>query len=238
MKKKHIISIPEPCSEDWSAMPINGKGRDCSKCERNIRDFTKMSDSELIGVLTSEQKVCGRFTADQLDRPLLRENRGLLPTFNLYAVAAGFGALITFPAFASDFQYEKTPVNLVHLVQENTTLSTSIQDEVRDSLTHIYVIDNIHYRRISGANIILINDQGEIIDAIQTDDEGYASYPFDELEKHRIHEIRIIATDEFEESTLIWTPDGDQVMIVTLESNAEQKEAKPIYLGYVSEPRF
>lgn len=237
MKKKHIISIPEPCQEDWNKMTINGKGRDCSKCEKNIRDFTKMSDNELIAILDTEKTVCGRFTAEQLDRPLLRENRGLMPTFNLYAVAAGFGALITFPSFGADNSFERPPVDLIELLKDKESIPSIINDEVRDSLTHFYVIDNIHYNRMVGVNIRLFDDQGKLIDAIQTDDEGYASYPFEELEKHRIHEIKISATDKFEEKTVVWTPDGDQAIVITLES-AEEVESPKVFMGIRIRPEF
>ena len=211
-------------------MPVNGKGRDCSKCERNIRDFTKMSDNELIAVLNAEKKICGRFTAEQMNRPLLSENRGLLPTFNLYAVAAGFGALIAFPSFGSDLSYQETTVNLIELLHNREAMPTAFTDEVKDSLTHFYVLDNHRYQRIVGANIRLYDDHGKLIDAIQTDDDGYASYPFEALEQHRIHEIKISATNLFEEQTIAWTPDQDQHFIITLESS-EAEEPRPIFMG-------
>jgi hypothetical protein len=127
-------------------------------------------------------------------------------------------------------------VSLLELVQNNATLSTEIQDEVRDSLTHFYVVDRVHSHVISNANIILMNDQGEIVDAIQTNNKGFASYPIEELEKHRIHEIRIIADEQYEETSIIWTPDGDQQLIITLNSTEEHEQEPQIFLGYVVRP--
>ncbi len=234
MKKKYQISIPDPCQEDWNEMPINGKGRDCSKCEKNIRDFTKMSDNELIALLKSEENVCGRFSEDQLDRPLLRENRGLIPTFNLYAVAAGFGVLITFPSLASDSRYEKAPVNLAEVLQGEQSIPLDEIREFEDSLTQFLVVDDYRYHRIVGANIRLFDDQGKLIDAIQTDDEGHASYSFALMEKHRIHKIKISANDKFEEKTIVWTPDGDQQLVILLESTEE--EDRPVFMGIAVRP--
>ncbi|XOV69231.1 MAG: carboxypeptidase-like regulatory domain-containing protein [Fluviicola sp.] len=236
MGKKYQLSIPEPCKEDWNAMPLNGKGRDCAKCERNIRDFTKMSDNELIGILTSEKNVCGRFTAQQLDRPLLKENRGLIPTFNLYAVAAGLGTLMTFPSLAADFGCEKSPVNLIEQLHTNESLPTQFNDAMKDSLTHFYVFDNYQYNRIVGAEIRLFNDQKELVDVIKTDEDGYASYSFESLERNRIHEIKISVSEKFEAQTITWTPDGDQQLIITLNSTEAQEHEPQIFLGYVVRP--
>lgn len=45
--------------------------RHCSVCDRNILDFTMMTDAEILEHLRENSgKICGKFRADQLSRPL------------------------------------------------------------------------------------------------------------------------------------------------------------------------
>jgi hypothetical protein len=65
------ITIPKPCHADWGQMTPTEKGRFCAQCTKTVHDFTAMSDSELIRLLEkSQEKVCGRFTPQQLDRSI------------------------------------------------------------------------------------------------------------------------------------------------------------------------
>lgn len=64
------ISIPTPCHEDWEAMTPNTQGRHCNSCVKTVVDFTTMSDEEVkyFFINRKEEKVCGRFRNDQLQR--------------------------------------------------------------------------------------------------------------------------------------------------------------------------
>jgi len=65
------LSIPTPCHEDWNAMSAKEKGRYCSSCQKTVVDFTGMSDSGVAAFFKNvDGPVCGRFFADQLERPL------------------------------------------------------------------------------------------------------------------------------------------------------------------------
>jgi hypothetical protein len=66
------ITIPEPCDQKWSEMQACGSNRFCSKCEKQIIDFTYYSDAALTKVIEeNEGRICGKFTKDQLDRELI-----------------------------------------------------------------------------------------------------------------------------------------------------------------------
>ncbi|MGZ8559315.1 MAG: carboxypeptidase-like regulatory domain-containing protein [Chitinophagaceae bacterium] len=83
--RKHIqINIPEPCPENWDEMkqvdkarqdhPV-GRGRFCGSCQKQVIDFTSMSDEQLAAFfkkptqsLSMDGSVCGRFLHYQLDR--------------------------------------------------------------------------------------------------------------------------------------------------------------------------
>ncbi len=45
------ISIPEPCSEDWSKMTPIEQGTFCQKCALEVTDFTNKSSLEIKSIL-------------------------------------------------------------------------------------------------------------------------------------------------------------------------------------------
>ncbi|MCT2406348.1 hypothetical protein NZD88_02115 [Chryseobacterium antibioticum] len=63
-----ILTMPKPCHENWETMTIDDKGRFCSVCTKTVKDFTSFSDEELLMNFNSGEKICGRFTEDQLGR--------------------------------------------------------------------------------------------------------------------------------------------------------------------------
>lgn len=68
--KQLMVSIPEPCHENWDNMSPTEKGRFCNACSKEVVDFSTMSDAQMVlyfSKLTTE-KVCGRVYPDQLDR--------------------------------------------------------------------------------------------------------------------------------------------------------------------------
>ncbi len=86
------ISIAEPCHENWDAMLEAEKGRFCLSCQKQVVDFSNMTDSEVIKFLGSNTgSTCGRFMPDQLDRTITKPKeahfswkyilRFLLPAF-------------------------------------------------------------------------------------------------------------------------------------------------------------
>lgn len=69
-----MITIPEPCSEDWNKMSVvDDMHRHCDACERTLVDFSVMSDDELVIFFKQNKgKVCGRFRKDQTNRSLTK----------------------------------------------------------------------------------------------------------------------------------------------------------------------
>ncbi len=63
-----IVKIVDPCHEDWSKMTPTEQGKFCLSCQKQVVDFTKMCDEELLLFLSSQKdkKVCGRFKQSQL----------------------------------------------------------------------------------------------------------------------------------------------------------------------------
>lgn len=72
MPKQLQLNIPTPCHENWDKMTTVEKGKFCGSCQKQVIDFTAMSDRELALFFKkpSTGSVCGRFMSDQLDRSI------------------------------------------------------------------------------------------------------------------------------------------------------------------------
>lgn len=72
MQKQTALYIPKPCHEDWNNMSPTERGKFCSACGKQVIDFSLMSDTQILNYLSAQPgKVCGRFDAAQLERPLI-----------------------------------------------------------------------------------------------------------------------------------------------------------------------
>lgn len=68
------LSINSPCHQNWQEMTSTEKGRFCNACEKEVVDFTIMSDSEVLHYFLHRKRdnVCGRFETSQLNRYLVK----------------------------------------------------------------------------------------------------------------------------------------------------------------------
>jgi hypothetical protein len=70
MPQQKIITIPKPCFENWDNMSPTNQGKHCFSCEKEVVDFTRFSDEELLQYFSkpknNDQKVCGRFKQSQV----------------------------------------------------------------------------------------------------------------------------------------------------------------------------
>src|ERR1700722_2778813 len=61
------ITIPKPCHESWQNMNATDCGAFCQSCQKEVIDFSTMTDREVIEYLSKHNTGCGRFRKDQLD---------------------------------------------------------------------------------------------------------------------------------------------------------------------------
>ncbi len=73
MKKVIKVSIPEPCHENWDKMTQTEKGKFCGVCTKEVVDFTKAIDEDIVKYVMKHDNTCGRFSKTQLDRSLTLE---------------------------------------------------------------------------------------------------------------------------------------------------------------------
>lgn len=68
MPKYLSLQIPKPCHENWDKMNPSQQGKFCGSCQKNVIDFTSMSDAQLANFFKrSKGEVCGRFNSEQLE---------------------------------------------------------------------------------------------------------------------------------------------------------------------------
>jgi CarboxypepD_reg-like domain len=72
MKTNFQISIPTPCHEDWGKFTPTSTGGFCGSCQKNVIDFSAMSESQLVAYFrdlpADNQHLCGRFRDEQLQK--------------------------------------------------------------------------------------------------------------------------------------------------------------------------
>ena len=72
MQKQTTLYIPKPCHENWDKMTPTQQGKFCSSCNKQVVDFSLMSDNQILNFLSHQSgKLCGRFDTQQLERPLV-----------------------------------------------------------------------------------------------------------------------------------------------------------------------
>lgn len=152
MKKKYLVSIPEPCSEGWSNMTPEGQGRHCKSCDKVVVDFTSMSDSEIINLLkykkSKNERVCGHFRSTQVNKviheavPLRNRPGGFL------IVATLLSGLAFLPAYGQE-KLGKVKVETIH-----TKGDVAMSEVVDNTVQQILIIDPSG-KPIPGAKLIL-----------------------------------------------------------------------------------
>jgi len=112
MRKTIEFSVPVPCHENWNNMTPNEQGRFCSSCQKDVVDFTKMSEYELILYFKNiNQNTCGRFRNDQLNKEMLLEQPKKLNWFKYFIQLVIPTLLITSKGYTQGKPRENVKVN-------------------------------------------------------------------------------------------------------------------------------
>src|SRR5688572_17110112 len=91
MKRKNFkLTIDTPCQQDWSSMTRTDDGKYCSKCAKNVVDFTGLSDSEIIGLIErTPGPLCGNLNGQQLNKKYYTYRAQPERQLPLYKILAG-----------------------------------------------------------------------------------------------------------------------------------------------------
>jgi len=215
MPKDLKLSVPQPCQEDYTKFEVRPEGGFCQACQTTVVDFTKMSDAEIKAYFAkSRQKVCGKFTSDQLNREL----KSPLPIaskswFNRAALLS-IPFLSIFPF--SELKAQVQPKPLSSQQHEPTNAPTESQRDTNElkapSLLGGKVIDAKTGETIPFANIVVNNGER----GASTDIDGIFSFkdplkPGDVLEVSFVGYQKVKYTVVAGKAILIKMPESSEI---------------------------
>jgi hypothetical protein len=117
-KEKYIITMENPCSKDWNSMTPSEKGMFCGKCSKHVVDLAFASDDEILKQVSVNDKFCGRFSPEQLNRPLLPAKKTNHNSF-FSKIASGLFFIASSGNIASGQTTKKEPVVLEEIKTKN-----------------------------------------------------------------------------------------------------------------------
>lgn len=84
-----MITIPNPCSENWNIMSKTEKGRFCNSCNKMVIDFSKMKNEkiELYFQINQGENICGNFKNSQINSKNSTKQRFKLVTLFILFVS-------------------------------------------------------------------------------------------------------------------------------------------------------
>ncbi|MBL4605847.1 MAG: carboxypeptidase-like regulatory domain-containing protein [Flavobacteriaceae bacterium] len=163
---KYEIKIPKPCHEDWNKMTPTEKGVFCTSCKKEVIDFTKMTEQQLINEIEGNNNLCGRFKKKQLNKEI-----GEGDSVAISKVAASI-ALVAMLG-STDSLYAQGKVYGIEKVQLEKKIIISKKKVEKDTIT---IRGNIRDKggSLPGVSIFL----KETAKGVETDFEGNFSLTF------------------------------------------------------------
>lgn len=157
MKNRLTIRIEKPCTEDWDKMTPTDTGKFCAACEKNVTDFTGMTDNEVLEFLENHTgKMCGQLRGSQLNRMIVQtklqgKNYRLNAFFATLLFAGGAGSLAAQDTIPPAPHYhptviinEKHPTGPVCIKvpakKEQTVLKATIMDTIMNQHVEYAVV--------------------------------------------------------------------------------------------------
>lgn len=156
------IKIYRPCSENWDEMTPTEKGRFCQKCSKTVIDFTRLSDGEILDIINSQKgDNCGRFSKDQLSRPLVAPTPQSL--YKMYVSGKLATVFFLFQLLITEVRAQKKVTRTAVTTPNQGTPKVIIRGTLLDFETQ----RPIAYRRV-----YLNNYQTEKLETNVTDNKG------------------------------------------------------------------
>lgn len=120
------LSIPTPCSADWSDLVGDGRRRYCEQCDKNVYDLSKMTATEVAALLATLQgRVCATITWQTDGSVLTEDPLPILPVARRRAspfASVAVTTLITITASPAG----GPPAQAASIVQSNAAGATPI----------------------------------------------------------------------------------------------------------------
>lgn len=146
MDKK--LNLYAPCANSWDKMEAAGQNRFCRQCNKEVVDFTSMTDEQVISYFKQHTNVCGRILPSQLGINLTEKKPNRSLPYLTKRVAALLLAFLTFKGVSAKTNKKKA---------DTVQLSTGEKRAVEDSTKIIVSVNANHGIPISGAEIFFNN---------------------------------------------------------------------------------
>jgi hypothetical protein len=144
MTHKINIAIPKPCNQDWQSMTVVDKSRFCDSCQKNVFDFTKASDREIVMAFNKNNNLCGRFNASQLNRDLILPKEKKPFWTAIAATVIAFLGLGNQEANAQKNvkieQNQKKIIDNITFLDEKVEVSGSVVDNENNPLSNVSIL--------------------------------------------------------------------------------------------------
>ncbi|RSK48123.1 carboxypeptidase-like regulatory domain-containing protein [Hymenobacter rigui] len=224
MSRALTVAIPQPCHENWQAMTPAAQGRHCAACDKVVVDFTRMTDAEVVTYLAQTSgRSCGRFRAEQLQRPLRVATEAPISRRWLAAALAVLGLGAAEAAVAQS----KPSV----LQEQRMLLGTpvAVQPSAKPPLPTVrgIVLDSVSHEPLPGVTVLL---QGTTIGVISNADGGFelvlpAEYA------HRPNAVLTVSSVGYVPQTHAINPQASQVLHVVLAPDGRMLAGEVIVTG-------
>lgn len=211
MKKSSIgLSIKRPCSENFEKFTKTEQGGFCESCCKEVIDFSKMSDNELLNYFnTSNGKTCGRFNVSQLKTYELTHSikKSETKSFIKYSLM-GF-SLVSLLSINNGYSQKKTKDKFHVLSKSNEVKNDSIALKDTNFLTGV-ITDN-KGEPLIGVNVYIKGTKKGTI----TDFDGNYSFSKDIIKDDTVLVASYLGFDtiEFKASDLKKSMKVDKKMI-------------------------
>lgn len=173
MKKQFSLSVAHPCTEKWENFNSTATGNFCSSCSKNVVDFTKMAELEIIDFFKDNPvKTCGKFLPGQL-KNYTELNTPSIKTGTKLFKAAAIALILMFlakPGIAKKIPAQTIIETTNSLIIEGVKNDTIIAN---DSYIVKGVVKDEYDEVLPGVNILL---KGNNI-GVNADIDGYFEFP-------------------------------------------------------------
>lgn len=167
------LQIPAPCLQDWESMTATDCGRHCAKCDKVVRDFSGLSQPEILEELAGiSDQVCGRVDAKALHPatvpfPLLAKFPAERIRLFLVAFVVVFG-LEVWGIPVAEAQTVQSAVDSLKLVGN---LISAIQDSSRE--WHLKgKVEDVYTREPVAYAMVAVYEGEHFIQGTTTEEDG------------------------------------------------------------------
>ncbi len=227
MQKQTSLYIPTPCHEDWNTMTPTQQGKFCSNCNKQVVDFSLMSDNQVLNFLSHQSgKLCGRFDAEQLQRPLIETK---IKKKKSWWMALTMPLLFLFDrGEAQENNYVKvdttvSPINkqpeilgkLIYQPTKEITVTGKVVDENNNAIPFVTIMQK------GSRNAVAANSEGEFLIRINN-------------ERNNLTTLIASAVGHENVEKLVKSTQGDSIIIIMNNANYDTSGVVVIIAGDIS----